>query len=225
MATSGSARRKSDLPSQVHDWSHSVYGEVHEELPPDAPEPLGKWVTPSGYKDANLHHDWVTGRAVTGILHFVNQTPIDWFAKKQPTVETATYGSEFVSAKTAVQQIVGLRIMLRYLGVPIRGPTRLFGDNGSVVTSATIPHSPLKKRHHALSYHYTREAVAAQIVDMHHIPGKLNPSDILSKHWGYSQVWPILRAVLFWQGDTAKLLDEEQNKTNDQPKADGTSDE
>ena len=43
-------------------------------------------------------------------------------------------------------------------------------------------------------------------MDMHHIPGELNPLDILSKHWGYSQVWPILRAILFWQGDTGGLL-------------------
>ena len=52
-----------------------------------------------------------------------------------------------------------------------------------------------------------------------------NPSDILSKHWGYSQVWPILRAVLFWQGDTSKLLDEEQPKSTNQPKDNGTSED
>ena len=32
----------SDLPSKVWDWSKTVYGEVHEELPGDAPPPLGK---------------------------------------------------------------------------------------------------------------------------------------------------------------------------------------
>ena len=213
----------SDLPLNEHDWSHTIYGDVHEELPSDAPEPLGKPVTTASYKDANLGHDFVTGRSVTGILHFVNQTPFDWFAKKQATVETATYGSEFVSGKTATQQIIGHRTMLRYLGVPVRGPTRLFGDNGSVVTSSTIPHSPLKKCHHALGYHCIREAIAAKIVDMHCIPSELNPSDILSKHWGYSQVWPILRAILFWRGDTSELLNEEQSKTTDQTKDGGTS--
>ena len=122
-------------------------------------------------------------------------------------MESATYGSEFVAAKTAAQQIIGNRNSLRYLGVPVHGATRLFGDNGSVVTSATVPHSPLKKRHHALSYHFTREAIASDAMDFQHIPGDINPADILSKHWGYSQVWPILQAVLFWQGDTADLLD------------------
>ena len=32
----------SDLPLNEHDWSHTIYVDVHEELPSDAPEPLGK---------------------------------------------------------------------------------------------------------------------------------------------------------------------------------------
>jgi hypothetical protein len=47
-----------------------------------------------------------------------------------------------------------------------------------------------RKRHHALSYHYTREAVASKAMDFQFIPGHLNQADILSKHWGYQQqVW------------------------------------
>ena len=97
----------------------------------------------TSYVNANLHHDMVTGRSVTAVMHFINQTPLEWFSKKQPTVETATYGSEFVAAKTAVQQVMGIWMYLRYLGVAIEGPTHLFGDNGSVVTSGSLPHSPL----------------------------------------------------------------------------------
>ena len=47
---------------------------------------------------------------------FVNKTPVDWYSKKQATVETATYDSEFVTAKTATEQIMDIRQTLRYLG-------------------------------------------------------------------------------------------------------------
>ncbi len=184
-----------------------------EELPHDAPPPKGKCVVTTCYKDANLYHDMITGRAVTAILHFLNQTPIDWFTKKQATVETATYGSEFAAGKTACQQIRGLQNSLRYLRVPIEDGTHLFGDNESVVTSGTLPDSPLKKRHHGLSYHYVRESVASEVVRFHHIPGTSNPADILSKHWGYQQIWPQLQAILFWQGDTNQLLVKDQAST------------
>ena len=200
----------SDLPTKRHDWSHSVYGSVKEVIPGDAPVPLGKRVVLTALVDANLHHDFVTGRSVTGVLHFINQTPIDWFAKKQATCEVATYGSEFVAARIATEQVLALRTTLRYLGVEVHGPTRLFGDNGSVVTSGSIPESPLKKRHHALSYHFTREAIASDAMDFQHIPGDVNAADVLSKHWAYAAVWPLLKSVLFWPGDTGDLFDMEE---------------
>ena len=131
----------SDLPHKEYDWARTVYGKVREQRAVDAPTPKGKRVVTTTYKDANLYHDLTTGKAVSGVLHFLNQTPIDWFTKKQATVESATYGSEFAAAKSAIQQIAALRITLQYLGVEISDSSYLFGDNESVVKSGTIPHS------------------------------------------------------------------------------------
>jgi hypothetical protein len=85
----------SDIPDLDYDWSKTVYGELKEMKPEDAPEPLGNFVTMSHYFDANLMQDIMTGKSVTVILHLVNRTPLVWYSKKQPTAETATYGSEF----------------------------------------------------------------------------------------------------------------------------------
>ena len=97
---------------------------------------------------------------MTGCLHFVNKTPADWYSK----IETATNGSEFVSAKTATEQIMDIRQTLRYLGALIGAKSFLFGDNRSVVTSATLPHSTLTKRHSILAFHRVREAIAAKLM-------------------------------------------------------------
>jgi hypothetical protein len=70
----------SDIPDPQYDWSRTVYGELQEDKPKDAPKPLGKMVTLTHYVDANLMHDVVTGRSVTGILHLMNKTPMDWYA-------------------------------------------------------------------------------------------------------------------------------------------------
>ena len=61
-------------------------------------------------------HDITTGWSVTSILHMINKIPLDWYSKKQATVETATYGSEFVAARICVEQIMNLCNTLRYLG-------------------------------------------------------------------------------------------------------------
>ena len=87
------------LPDQDFDWTYSVYGNVQEILPDDMPDPLGKAVTTTTTMDANLNHCLVTGKSLTGCLHFVNKTPVDWYSKKQATVETATYDSEFMLPK------------------------------------------------------------------------------------------------------------------------------
>jgi len=175
-----------------YDWIISVYGNDTEELPNNAPTSLGKEVTITTYVDANLYHDWTTGRAETGTLDFLNGTPIDWFSKRQNTVETATYGSEVVAARIASDRIIDMRMTLRYLGVPIKGKSYMFGDNQSVVTSSTIPHS--------LSYHRVREAIAAKVLDFLHNDRKTNPANVLSKHCGHIDAWPHLKWLLFWQG-------------------------
>ena len=74
--------------------------------------------------------------------------------------------------------------------MPLRVTSYLFGDNESIVKgSSTVPHSSqLFERHHALAYHFTHEAVASKMVNFHHIPGKINLADILSKHLGHSQI-------------------------------------
>ena len=87
--------------------------------------------------------------------------------------------------------------------------TFMFGDNKSVIDSSTLPHSLLKKRHLALCYHRVREAIASGIVAFFKIPSKVNPADLLSKHYGYPEANTLLRPLLFWRGDTDSITDNE----------------
>ena len=159
---------------------HTLYNKI---LPDDMPEPLGKAVVMTATMDANLNHCLATGKSLTGCIHFVNKTPVDWYSKKQATVETATYGSEFVAAKTSTDQIMDIRQTLRYLGASIGSISFLFGDNRSVVTSATLPHCTLTKCHNILAFHRVREAISEKLMALYWIQSAYNLSDMLSKHW------------------------------------------
>jgi hypothetical protein len=205
----GAIRFRTEIPNHESrytkpdvSWINAVYGNVKEELPHNMPTPKGKPVRTSTNVDANLMHCLVTGRSLTGILHFINQCPVEWYSKKQNTVETATFGSEFVAAKTATEQVMDLRWTLRMLGAPLDGPAWMFGDNESVITNSTIPKSLLKKRHNALSYHRVREACAAGVMWFIYTPGKTNVADVLTKYLPWCDMLPKLRPVLFWKGDT-----------------------
>ena len=188
------------LPKLEYDWTRSVYGNVEEVIPDDIPEPLGKPVVITTTVDANLNHCLATGRSLTACLHFLNKTPVEWYSKRQATVETATYGSEFVASKTATEQNIDLRITLRYLGAPIVKSTFMFGDNRSVVTSSTLPHSPLNKRHNILAYHRVREAIAAKIIAYYWVKTGYNLSDMLSKHWDHPSVYNMIMKLFITRG-------------------------
>jgi Reverse transcriptase (RNA-dependent DNA polymerase) len=104
------------------------------------------------------------------------------------TVEAATYGSEFVAARVCVEQIIDLRNTLRFLGVLVREKSYRFGHNKSVVDSSMQRNAKLHKCHTILSFHCVREAIAAGILGFYFLQGDDNPADILSKHWGYTQI-------------------------------------
>jgi hypothetical protein len=78
------------------DW-RDFYGDVIEELPPNMPEPKGQPVVVSCFVDANHAGNVITRRSHTGILIYVQNAPIIWFSKHQNTVESSSFGSEFVA--------------------------------------------------------------------------------------------------------------------------------
>ena len=125
------------------------------------PQARGKSVSTHCFVDSDHAGDKVTRRSQTGILIFINRAPIIWYSKRQNTVETSTFGSEFIAMKTAVEQIESLRYKLRMFGVPIEGPTNVYCDNETVFKNTTIPESTLKKKHTSICYHKCRQAVAA----------------------------------------------------------------
>ena len=102
-------------------------------------------------------------------------------SKRQGAIATSTYAAEFMAMRSAVEEAVSLRYMLRCLGIPVTQPTKLFGDNLGVIQNASIPDSELKKKHVALSFHSVHEAVACGIVAPYKIDSAENYADIMTK--------------------------------------------
>jgi hypothetical protein len=173
------------------DWT-DFYGDVKEPIPPNAPEPRGKVVEIIAFVDADHAGDRVTRRSRTGVLIYINRSPIMWFSKRQNSVETSTFGSEFVALKIATEMIQGLRYKLRMMGIPIDGPAKVLCDNMSVVYNTTAPESVLKKKSNAIAYHFVRENVAMKVIKVAYEPSESNLADILTK----VQTGPVRQAII-----------------------------
>ena len=124
----------------------------------------------------------MTRRSQTGLLLFVNHAPVVWYSKRQNTVETSTFGSEFIAMKTAMEQIEALWYKLRMFGIPIAGSMNVFCDNKAVFKNTTIPNSTLKEKHTSICYHWCREVVASETIRVAKEWTLTNLSDLFTKH-------------------------------------------
>ena len=178
------------------DWK-DFYGDIKDELPPGMPEPLGKSAHSTCFVDANHAGNVVTRRSHSDVLIFVTNAPIIWFSKKQNTVESSTFGSEFVALRIARDLIVALRYKMRMFGVPLDGPTDGMCDNQGVVNNASLPQSTLGKKHNTVNYHVVHEAAAARVLRVGKEDTETNLADLLTKLLGWQRRHKLLLNILY----------------------------
>jgi hypothetical protein len=200
------------------DWTE-FYGDVTEELLIGMPEPRGKPVVITCFVDSNHAGNNVTRRSHTGILIFVQNAPIIFYSKRQNTVETSTFGSEFVAMRIAKEMIVALRYKMRMFGVPIDGPANVLCDNQGVVKITSIPESVLNKKHVSIAYHTVREVAAAGILRVGKEDTETNLADLFTKQLSQAQRNQLLACIVYgpyfrveWTDELERRKEERQSK-------------
>ena len=106
------------------DWTASKFGHVvgKEETMKDMPEPRGVGFVIRAKIDADHASDTKTRRSRTGFLVYINSAPVFWWSKKQTSVESSSFGSEFILMKQCCDYLCGLRYKLRMMGLPCEHP-------------------------------------------------------------------------------------------------------
>jgi hypothetical protein len=67
------------------------------------------------------------------------------------------------------------------MGIPMEGPTFVFGDNQSVLSNTSQLHSSLKKKSSSIAFHFVREGVAKDEWRTTYLNTALNPADMCTK--------------------------------------------
>ena len=163
------------------DWTNTVYGQCSEDIPSNIPEPRGFGFKMRAYVDSDHAGDSITRRSRTGFMIFLNNSPIYWTSKKQGSIETSSFGSEFIAMKACCEYIRGLRYKLRMMGIPCDFPAYIYGDNQSVLVNSSKPFSVLKKKSSSVAYHFVREGVAKNEWRVTYVNTHDNFADILTK--------------------------------------------
>jgi hypothetical protein len=168
------------------DWSSSVFHatsdyELKEVVPPNMPSPRGQGFTMRVYVDSDHAGDTVTRRSRTGLLVYLNYALIHGMSKKQTSIETSSFGSEFMAMKAATEYVRSLRFKSGMMGIPVDCHTYVYGDNQSVLANTTMPHSNLKKKSNAIAFHFVQEGTARDEWRTTYINTHDNPSDMVTK--------------------------------------------
>ena len=101
-----------DLKKGIDQW-RDFYPETIDLFPHGMPEALGKSVQTICYVDANNAGSLLNRRSNSGILIYINNTPVIWYSNRYNTVETLYFGSEFVALRVATELVESLRYKLR----------------------------------------------------------------------------------------------------------------
>ena len=172
-----------EFPSDTSEFLE-YYRDAKEEMPKNMPKPRGRSVVTTAFVDSSHAANKVTRRSHSGHIIFVNRAPVKWHSKRQNTVETSAFSSEFIAMKHVVEDIEYLRFKLRMFGVPLdedQPETKILCDNEAVVKNSSKIESTLNKKHSAVAYHFTLWNVAAKVILVGWIPTGDNIADAMTK--------------------------------------------
>jgi ribonuclease HI len=141
---------------------------------------LGSTSGMMSFCDSDYASDVNSRRSHTGWAFIVNGGTVAWQSKCQPTVAASTTEAEYMAAASATREALWLRQLLPEFGINCT-PLEIQTDSKGALASLNNPQITQRTKHIDVMHHFVRERRAAGQVNFRWVPGKDNPSDILTK--------------------------------------------
>ncbi|XP_058071232.1 uncharacterized mitochondrial protein AtMg00810-like [Magnolia sinica] len=134
-----------------------------------------------GYCDADYGGDHDTRRSTTGYVFNLGSGAISWCSKRQPTVSLSTTEAEYRAMAMAAQESTWLIHLMRDLHQLDDYPMILRRDNLSAFCLAENPVFHARTKYVEVHYHFVREKVLQEEIEMSHVKTDDQVADILTK--------------------------------------------
>ncbi|XP_042423573.1 uncharacterized mitochondrial protein AtMg00810-like [Zingiber officinale] len=122
-----------------------------------------------GYCDADYAGDHDTRRSTTGYLFKLGSGAISWCSKRQPTVSLSSTEAEYRAAAMAAQESTWLIQLLNNLHQLVDYAVPIYCDNQSAIRLAKNPIFHARTKHVEVHYHFIREKVLQEEIEMRQI--------------------------------------------------------
>lgn len=134
-----------------------------------------------GYCDADYAGDHDTRRSTTGYVFKLGSGTISWCSKRQPTVSLSTTEAEYRAAAMAAQESTWLIQLMNNLHQPVDYVVPLYCDNQSAICLAENPIFHARTKHVEVHYHFIREKVLREEIEMRQIKTDDQVADLFTK--------------------------------------------
>ena len=134
-----------------------------------------------GYSDADWAGDLDSRRSTTGYLFTIGGVPVSWKSKKQATVALSTAEAEYMPISAATQEASWLRRFLANFGFDQNRATVIFEDNQGCIALAKNPVAHERTKHIDIRYHFVREKIEANTIDVRYLSTEQMLADLLTK--------------------------------------------
>lgn len=149
------------------------------------------------YTDSDWGSDRDTRRSTSGFIVMMASGPVNWISKLQPIVTVSSMEAEYIACFFAVQDIVWIRQLLKDLGLERAGPTTVHIDNSSARQLAMNPVHHQRSKHIDIKFHWIRDMVSSNTVQIVHVSTDDQRADFLTK---------TLRGDVFWRHVSALMV-------------------
>ena len=131
-----------------------------------------------GFSDADWAGDVYDRKSTSGYLFMMSGAPVSWKTKKQTCVALSTAEAEYIALATATQEV---RQLLKDLQNEQAKPTVIYEDNQFAICIAQNPQYHSKTKHIDIKYHFVREKVLDNTIELCYCPTNDMLADALTK--------------------------------------------
>ncbi len=143
----------------------------------------------AGFSDSDWDGDHDDRKSTSAYVLRLGLGIVSWKSSKQKSVALSTVESEYMAMCQAAKEAVWLNGLLEDLGIELRSPLLIYGDNQGALALAQNHDSHPRSKHIDIQYHYTR------MRPVKYIPTKLMIAGALTKPLPRPQFEKLIEAM------------------------------